>query len=397
MNAKKRTTSDLFINNLQSFHSISPNNPTTEFAGGAKIELKWESNGANFKVYKKNDTSPIYDGNNKFTTISNIFTNSTFVVKATLDGKVMYANITITIINPDLKPKSVVTANDETIKGSLTINGTSTLKNATVNGSLTIGESSVIANGDATIKKLTVNGDTTVKGKFSANSDVTLEKLTVNNDTTVNGKFLTKKDVTLYQKCTVNGDNRINGEFSTHGPVSIFNKGQLIASGTKIEETKLEVKSDGIFVVYVDCPDDLTKRSFAVGEIYSSGQWFKVLGGIVSTGAWKMPNQNTFSLPIAANTDCRYYCYNDHLNEKPTKVYFYWFPLGDPNLKPKSIRIAGSSFQSVRKTEKNININKIINERRNKADEFVSLLEQAADKKFNKAIKKELAKRLLDL
>ncbi|MFY0256185.1 hypothetical protein ACDQ55_19780 [Chitinophaga sp. 30R24] len=344
MNTKKTTTTELFIKNLQSYRLGMTSIPVTEFPGGSQIGLKWESNGTFFKVYNKNNATPIYEGTAKSMTINRIlFTNSTLVVMAMLNDQVMYASITLTISYPRLTPESVETANDETINGNLTINGSSTLNSTSVNGTLD------------------VNG---------------------------NSKFNNVSAPSI----------KVDGKFSTYGIVSTFNNSKSpIAKGEYIRQSRLEPESDGILVMTIEPPENVKDTSIAVGGIYYAGRWFEA-GSNFSTiiadhhplGVW---TPNTLSLPIAANTKC--WIRGSNFTESHSTIYFYWFPLGNPYLIPTPIEDLKTQLGEIRHPK--IDPQVMMAKRKNKAIEIVSLLEQATDKIFDVEVKEELATRLLKL
>ncbi|RFS19950.1 hypothetical protein DVR12_19665 [Chitinophaga silvatica] len=251
--------------------------------------------------------------------------------------------------------------------------------------------------------KIVTNSTLVVEATLGNQKSYASITITINNPSLKPSKVDTSNDEKISGHLWVQGESKIKdafiGTLTTINKVSMFQNGMEIAKGKKIEETKLVVKTDGFLMVYIEPPiADTFSHSFAVGEIYTAGKWFKAMGGNAysynSKGSMNMTNPNTFIVPIKANSDCRYYCYNHFGNQVDSTVYFYWFPLGFDQA-PTSEPISKHNFPSSRPKETNPKA--LITERMDKALEIVSLLEKATDKIFDNEIKEELASQLLKL
>ena len=146
-----------------------PRVPCTEFANGAPIKLSWESNGTSFKITMKDGTE-VYAGSETHCTLENgVASDTTFFLVASVTGNPgqhedpagseafhLYDTLTVTIFNPHLTPRTVVTRGDFATGGTLTVQGVASVAGQSmlgafeagslqVSGSTTLGATNVIS------------------------------------------------------------------------------------------------------------------------------------------------------------------------------------------------------------------------------------------------------------
>jgi hypothetical protein len=175
-----------YVNNFISTLAGTPTVPATEFANGAGFQLSWEINGTFFKVYQKGTTSPVYSGTAaSFQVSSGIATDTTFVLEATLADATLYDAITVTVTNPSLTPKTIVSSGDIIVGSNLSVTGT-----IASSGAATVGSDLSVAGAITTDsihinKNLEVSGNTVLSGSLEVDSN-----LQVNGAMGVNGQVL---------------------------------------------------------------------------------------------------------------------------------------------------------------------------------------------------------------
>jgi hypothetical protein len=144
-----KSLAQFYLQNFMAAVPTSQEQPVTEFHNGDPIMLKWEGNGTSYTVYEKND-SIVYQGTDTTcTTKVGVTTDTTFflVAETTAIGDetmYLYDSLTITVVNPDLTPKTVKVTGDATVGGALEVSGNamigkpSALANIIVNGQMEI-------------------------------------------------------------------------------------------------------------------------------------------------------------------------------------------------------------------------------------------------------------------
>ncbi|MFO1430704.1 MAG: LamG-like jellyroll fold domain-containing protein [Candidatus Competibacteraceae bacterium] len=141
-----KSVPEFYVKNFVAATTDNPTVPCSEFGNGKGIRLSWESNGTFFRIYKKNEAKPIYEGNQTtFTLNGGLKTDTTFILVASMTGDpsqdksqagyapiYIYDSLTITITDPDLTPKSITA-------GALSVTSTSTLSgNTSIGGALSV-------------------------------------------------------------------------------------------------------------------------------------------------------------------------------------------------------------------------------------------------------------------
>jgi hypothetical protein len=116
---QKNATPILYLRNLMTVKPGSPLIPCTEFASDTEIQVDWDTNATDVKLYNKKKPVPLIKGKNSITIKEGIQTDTTLLLIATLSGKTLSASIHITVSSPALTPRSVVTSGDHVIKGNL--------------------------------------------------------------------------------------------------------------------------------------------------------------------------------------------------------------------------------------------------------------------------------------
>jgi hypothetical protein len=303
-----KVTAMSYINN---FISLTPSNktvPTSEFSNGAPIQLNWEGDCTNYQLYIKDKTTPIYSGPaTTYTLTSGVATDTTFtLVGKTSTNSYIDLTLTVTVINPDLRPNSVVTrtlnVSDATTLNNMNVNGTSTLANANVN-------------------TLSVSGNTNVGSITASNA-------------TVGGQLVAGSAVINGQLSTVN--TTINGQLTANAAVSVIGNRQSISTNnTYIAPT------DGFLTGYVESSPNNQQKCRTIIYGSTEGNTVTATGGtyvsflvwdLSDSTVWRGGLQNSFCLPVRKGAQFTSYTYNDPYNETNAPVTFFWIPLGTGNV-----------------------------------------------------------------
>ncbi len=308
---------------LDSFVATVPGttNPVTEFANGADIGLRWQSNGALFTVYAAQDAQPVYQGTATSCVISGGRTRTTsFILAASVAGGpdsgtpnpgfetiYLYDALTVTIKNPDDTPRSL-TAGTMTVSGTSNLRGDATLGNATVGGTLTVTGDSAL-NGGATASGLTVTGQANLQGNTTLGS------------ATVNGSLGVSGPATLAA--------------ATLGTLTVTASMTMMAP-RKVDKTNTwyTASSDGILVGAVWYPSDAGKKCSALINGYADGiGWVWATGGntVVHQNTWgstMWSNANTFAVPVRKGTGFAVNVNQLNGREVDAPTGFWWVPFG---------------------------------------------------------------------
>lgn len=322
-------TPQFYLQNFVATVPTAPTVPASEFANGASIRLSWESNGTFFQIYEKNNPMPIYSGSQTvYTVAGGVATDTTFVLVAMMTGNpatgsgqggfapiYLYEEVTVTISNPDLKPKSSTIAGNAHVGGTFGVTGKTTLSNASVDG--TLGVTGQTTLGDAKVSgPLGVTGQTnlanaTVTGTLSATGNTMLNTATVSTQLVVNGS------------ATMNG-----GLYATNSPVGIMSGAQGISPGS------YKANTDGFVVGVVYAANSNSGFCRAVVSISTSdGISANATGGCIGlfkSDATKViaSNSNSFTVPVRKGATYTISAYQDSWNENSAPTSFYWIPLG---------------------------------------------------------------------
>ncbi|HEX8363062.1 MAG TPA: hypothetical protein VF613_23260 [Longimicrobium sp.] len=116
-------------------------------------------------------------------------------------------------------------------------------------------------------------------------------------------------------------------------PAAMVGSGYIVAQGTNLAVQGVRANTDGFAVVQVVAPSRGDKSSFAYGSIYTSQNWFEVLGGTVGSFAknWNKTmnvNPSSMCIPVRAGTTWYYHAQNSSNNQIDSLIQFWWFPLG---------------------------------------------------------------------
>jgi cytoskeletal protein CcmA (bactofilin family) len=302
-----------YVNNFMSSLPGTPTVPETEFTNGAAFLLSWESNGSFYKIYQQNQTSPVYSGSaTSFQVGAGMSTDTTFILVATQGDATLYGSLTLTVTNPDITPKTVVSSGNVTVGSDLSVMGT------------------IASSGDVTVgTNLTVDGAFSVAGTIMTDSTHIIynSKEAVidwgNNNTgnlhlrtlaqqgnignykevvsiSQNGDINNMGDVNCAGNMAICGNATVNGQLAAgalnvggnltanSGHVSLMGGGTLLAQGVNIPQANLYANTDGFAVAFINCVNDyITAMSYNYAYFWVAGNWLSAQGGNVAQfGPW---------------------------------------------------------------------------------------------------------------
>lgn len=304
-----------YLKNFVATTPAAPTVPVTLFANGDAIRFSWESSGNYFTVYEKGSPTPIYAGTTPHFLLkggSNV--DSTFFLVASASGEAgggfepiqLYDALTVTISNPDLTPKSVVSSGNITTAGALISRG-----NATIGGALDVKANSTQTNGSFS-GTLGVAGVTSLK------------------NTNINGSLNVTGASSLVNLA-------LSGTLSTTGQVGMFGSAMSIKPGSHAAAT-----TDGFVIGVINSPG--ATKGISMGWIYgqSGGVTMGAYGGNVLAyvkqhgskttynvashpGSFQLPVKKGNPLTISANISAG--------NDANPTYSFYWVPIGSDTAK----------------------------------------------------------------
>jgi hypothetical protein len=316
---------------------------------------------------------------------------TTFALQARVqyEGETLdtYLYVTVIVSDPDFTATTLRVLQASTLEGatqvgvSLKVTGDTTLANVT--------GKNITAN-----EGLTVSGNTSVKSvnaaSLTVDGDGKIGNLTANNSLVVNGSSTLNNVV-------------VKGPFNAYSSFSALKSGVLLASGTSIQAKYFTAKTDGFIVSYTGYPDNISKMSNVIAQLYSAGIWLQNLGGSTGTfgAAWSdtmVANPNSMCIPVAAGTTGGYGGYQMDKNQLDSTMWFYWFALGTAPMGENTFEMLDSAegeeppppriSQMPRENSA---------ERESAAYDFVARLESAFGKEVSEELKHELAAMLSKL
>lgn len=222
----------------------------------------------------------------------------TVTVSITMEGGAPLTAAMSTVVsvqNPNLVAANI-TAGAETVTGALTVRGATTA--AAVNAA-----------------SATITGNTSVAGAITAASASVAGAITA-------------------ATASVTGATLCNGSLSVKGSVSMLKGGTKIASGTSIAYTTIQAPTDGFAVAYVttltDVPALPPVTAYGSALIYSSGMWFAINGGLLSSA----PNPNVMTIPVSKGSTWYYMAANAGNTPAKVEIQIWWFPIGGTSPSP---------------------------------------------------------------
>ncbi|RFS19951.1 hypothetical protein DVR12_19670 [Chitinophaga silvatica] len=135
----KSKNSFFYLRNLITINPKSPLIPCTDFSTDSKIQVDWDTNAPQVKLYCNGNSVPI-NNNSSETTINGIQNDTTLVLVATLGKETLIETIHITCSTPVLYPQSLENSGDHTIKKNLIALKKYNASNMLITGSLIISE-----------------------------------------------------------------------------------------------------------------------------------------------------------------------------------------------------------------------------------------------------------------
>ncbi|MBC7910626.1 MAG: hypothetical protein H7Y30_09005 [Pyrinomonadaceae bacterium] len=381
-------TPQFYLQNFVATVPTAPTVPASEFANGANIRLSWESNGTFFQIYEKNNPMPIYSGSQTvYTMAGGVATDTTFVLVAMMTGNpatgsaqggfapiYLYEEVTVTISNPDLKPKSSTIAGNAHVGGTFGVTGKTTLSNASLSG--TLGVSGQTNLGNANVGgTLGVSGQTNltnaiVGGTLTASGSSTLSNTAVNGTLGVSGA------------ASFSG-----GLFGTNSPVGIMTAAQGVNPGSFVAHT------DGLVIGAVSWPanPDLYCMCWIIGN--TNGIVVAATGGNHGAFAndwtkWRASNGNTFMFPVSKGNRWSLGVAQAPSNEIAAPTSFYWVPLGTA--------ANGNTFERVSDEQPEFKVSEV-HRRPVRNDEYIRELVATIEAIFDKPIERMLRKRLINV
>lgn len=271
--------------------------PSTVFEAGSAIDFSWESTGDYFLLYEGNNTTPIFQGNGKSTTIAQgPSVDTTFTLEAQSGGDKLYKAVTAIIANPTLTPSSMTVTGAHTDKSDLIVVGNSTFNQLDVKGKVAFPDPD---NPDFQISgylqtncAINVSGDTIVKGTLNADG-ATTQNITVNNSLTA-------------LQCAV----------------TLFSDSVSVYNGNDAVTQTFTANCDGYLMAYI-LPDFnvWSKITLTLGK-YS----FAVSGGHIINAYGKDVTSNSLLLPVANGTSLTYA--TSYKPSRPLAFTLLWYPIG---------------------------------------------------------------------
>ncbi|HEY0067517.1 MAG TPA: hypothetical protein VGB46_09140, partial [Flavisolibacter sp.] len=291
------------------------------------------------------------------------------------------------VSDPDFTATTLKVLRETTLEGaaqvgaSLKVTGDTTLSNVTARN-ITASEG------------LNVSGNTTVKNvnaaSLTVDGDGRIGSLTANNSLVVNGSSTLNNLV-------------VKGPFNAYSSFSALKNGVLLASGTNLPAKYFTAKTDGFIVSYTGYPENISKMSNTIAQLYSAGIWLQNLGGSTGTfgAAWSdtmVGNPNSMCIPVAAGNTGGYGGYQMSGNQQDSTMWFYWFALGTAAMGENTFEMLDSAEGQEPPPPRISHMPKENSaERESAAYDFVSRLEAAFDKQVAEELKHELTAMLLKL
>lgn len=295
---------------------FNPNEPSGQFAKGQGIQLSWESNGSEFKIFTSGTQDPVYSGRDKtFSLPDGIDQTTTYILQAqviggpqtgapgqTFENINLYESLTLVITNPDLTPSSVVASGDISTSTNLSADG------QTSTGTLNVNSTSITA--------LQVSGGGTVSGQLTAGG------------AWVKGNLQVDENATITENLTLDG-SLTAGEAS----FSMLTGHQVLLDSNEnyIDGISYIPNTDGIVMGYCSYPEN----NYQATCVY----WFFIVSDEMTVGGVggntpgnssvdNTSNPATISLPVRNGHTFTIYSTPWQSNTTKVNVTFKFFPFG---------------------------------------------------------------------
>jgi len=328
-----------YIQNFVATAPASPTVPATEFANGADIQFEWESNGSYFELYKKNDTTPIYSGQEtNFKLSGGVSTDTTFFLVGMMSANpsgdspsdgyqpiYLYDALTITISNPDLTPQSAKISGDATVGGKLGVKGQTSLSDSSIGGTLGVA-------GQTTLANATVNGTLGVTG------DTTLVNTKVTGTLNATGQ-------TSLANTNIAGLATLTG-----GLLGTGNFASLLSTAQSIQPGKYTGNTDGLVLGFVSGSNGTTNKLCVcwIGgqtvnqppELYLGATGGNLACFDSSGKRYQFSNNQSFLMPTRKGVSWEVFAMQGSTNQVPATFNFWWIPLGTGSLTPVLEKVA---------------------------------------------------------
>ncbi|SHM65274.1 hypothetical protein SAMN05444266_109353 [Chitinophaga jiangningensis] len=356
-----------YVNNFMAVFSATPTIPVATVENSTAFQLNWASNGTSYAIYVNGASTPVYSGTaTTYTVTAGIAVDTTFILVATQAELTLYATLTVTVSNPLLTPAAVNTAGNESVGGTFTVTGA-----ATLNG--------------ITASSLTISGSSTL-------ADVTGTTATL-NDATINGTLTTTGSATLGNS-NINGTLNVTGNATLTGNISMVSGGVLLAAGSVIDTQSVYANTDGFAVAFAAAPSDSTKSCWTRGCLYTIGTWFSCMGGTMGSfgNNWSSVmnyNYGCVTLPIPKGSTWQFYGGNASGTQVQGPIYIFWFPLGNNNAEDTYRLLSAEEYAPVPPPPLP-DFTTYMNERTDKATQFIRQLESAFGKDLDEATRSQL-------
>lgn len=297
------------------------NEPSGQFAKGDGIQMSWESNGSEFKIFTSGTQDPVYSGRDKTFLLPNgIAQTTTYILQAqviggpqtgatgqTFENINLYESLTLVITNPDLVPSSIVASGDISTTTNLTADGLTSTDTLKVNSS---SSTALEVTGGGSVTGQLTAGSAHVTGSLQVDSNSTLNDATINQDLTLDG--------------TLSAQNASFTMLSEHQVL-------LDSNENYIQGISFMPNTDGIVMGYCNYPED----NYQATCVY----WFFIVSGDMQVGGvggntpgdGSVPNTSnpaTISLPVRNGNSFTIYSTPWQENTVKVDVVFKFFPFG---------------------------------------------------------------------
>jgi hypothetical protein len=380
-------TPRFYLQNFVASVPTAPTVPSSEFANGADIRLSWESNGTFFQIYEKNNTTPIYSGSQSaYTVTGGVATDTTFVLVAMVSGNptgqsaggfapiYLYEEVTVTISNPDLTPKSSTISGNASVGGTLGVTGNTTLSNANLTGTLGV-------SGQANLSNASVGGTLGVSGQTNLANAIVGGTLTASGSSTLSNTVV---NGTLGVNAAANFSG---GLYGTGSPIGIMTGAQAVNPGSFTANT------DGLVIGVVSWPSSSSPYCMCWITGSTSGIWIVATGGNHGAFAndwtkWRASNGNSFVMPVSKGNGWSVGVQQSGNNEAAAPTSFYWVPLGTA--------ASGQTFERISDEQPEFNISEV-HRKPIRADKHIEELVDTIQEILDKPIERRLRKRLISV
>lgn len=342
--------------------------PSTTVEAGSAIDFSWESTGDYFLLYEGNNTTPIYQGNGKNTTIKQgPSVDTTFTLEAQSSGSKLYKAVTTIITNPSLTPSSMTVTDNHTDNSDLIVVGNSTFNQLAVKGKVAFPDPD---NPDFQISgylqtncAINVSGNTIVKGTLNAGSAST-------------------QDITVTSSLT-----------ALQAAVNLFSDSVSVYNDNKAVTQTFTAKCDGYLMAYV-LPDFnvWSKITLTLGQ-YA----FTVSGGHIMNAYGKDVTSNSLLLPVAKGSSVTYT--TAYKPSQPLAFTVLWYPIGKSTSGEATFEVRDTLPEELKTPAPDEATMQAARDaaRKETADSFIQHLERAANKPIDEGMKQLLMEKLLAL